>query len=176
MEELGEAAYEIANIEEMHLRADDPTADYAEIFKNFVTETNDVTACIELLIEHGLLVNQPFEEGELERAINKDLFSDSRTTGSILTTKYMDAQKAISKMLRFGLGHRHPAFCIPGIAVLTNCLLGLFANIRSLQTKHKLDGLYDQDAIKAKKEKVFKYLNMAIAEGRVTAIDDLEKQ
>lgn len=170
MEELGEGATEIANLLETQFH-DVPVAYGNEALIPYVNESNDIIACVELLIDNKVLTNDKFMTQDFEQTLDDKLFNTSIPIGSQLIVKHLNAQKAVSKMLRFGVRHTHPQYGIEGTSVLTDALLSLFASNRSLRSRLKFQNLYDLRAIKAKKDKVYKYLHIAMAEGRVLSYE-----
>jgi hypothetical protein len=100
----------------------------------------------------------------------KDLLLGNSCNTLDLISAHLKAQKAVSKMIRFGVNHIHPFYRREGKVVLGLTLIDIFAWNQYLQIKYSLPHLYDKAAIDAKKVKVYKYLNEAIAEARVTSV------
>ncbi len=170
MEELGEGSVEIINFVNRVL-AEQTGIIENDHLKHYIAESNDIIACVELLIENGVLSKEKFVTQDTVQERDERFYDLLVANGNQIVQKHLHAQKAVSKMLRFGVNHNHPVYGVPGISVLTDALLTLFAANRTLQSNLDLSGLYDPIAIKAKKEKVYKYLHISIAEGRVLSYE-----
>lgn len=121
-------------------------------------EFNDIQACINLLATHNV-----FGSGILNRAeISREalVFAFHKEQKSLLDIVFIlhDIQKAVSKMLRFGIEHVHPVKNIPGKTVLIERLNSLYAAMSVLEaTLISSERFRDSDAIIKKQVRVMRY-------------------
>ena len=175
-EEASEVIAEIINLIELDrsefskVKAFSPLFLKTPVFKNFVKENNDLIGCIKLAEELGIIEFDANNED-----IIKDRCDALRSNAGLdlpdMVKVILHLQCTVSKLLRFGLNHVHPANKVKGKIVLKEACYDYLAWIWLFMEEyvdHSDINFFDKKEIYAKMTKVSKYMKAALEERIIT--------
>ncbi len=121
---------------------------------------------IQELIDFNAVTQMLFNSGTLP-SVNLTDRLETQTTLRELAKLMCELQYHVSKLLRFGIGHLHPATNVPGVTNVVNVISQIKAFTRIIHQQNSVVNLLNADKIEEKINKVHKYARQAYDAGRL---------